>query len=200
MSPATERYTRRVASVKLHRCSWTFLHTDLDACWKVQRALDEQGIPYEIVKHGFGKGARPAVEALSGQKWLPVIEFEDGTRLPRRVRRDGGARARRHSCFDRSATLASARSCRRCASRARRLGALARAHARRLARRLAELAKKGAGVPSVTYAEALDGGALLRLDRRAEARRSTSASGSQRFTPRGRAAAGRRSTATGSTR
>jgi hypothetical protein len=55
-----------VASVKLHRCSWTFLHTDLDACWKVQRALDEQEISYEVVKHGFG------------QKWLPVIEFEDG--------------------------------------------------------------------------------------------------------------------------
>jgi glutathione S-transferase len=64
--------------VKLHRCSWTFLHTDLDACWKVQRALDEQGIAYEVVKHGFGKGARPAVTALSGQRLLPVIEFEDG--------------------------------------------------------------------------------------------------------------------------
>jgi glutathione S-transferase len=67
-----------VASVKLHRCSWTFLHTDLDACWRVQRALDEQGIDYEVVKHGFGKGPRPAVQSLSGQKWLPVIEFEDG--------------------------------------------------------------------------------------------------------------------------
>lgn len=68
-----------MAPVKLHRCSWTFLHTDLDACWKVQRALDEQGIEYEIVKHGYGKGRRPEVVALSGQKWLPVIEFEDGT-------------------------------------------------------------------------------------------------------------------------
>jgi len=67
-----------MASVKLHRCSWTFLHTDLDACWKVQRALNEQGIDYEVVKQGFGKGARSAVHALSGQKWLPVIEFEDG--------------------------------------------------------------------------------------------------------------------------
>ena len=65
--------------VKLHRCSWTFLHTDLDACWRVQRALDEQGIEYEIVKHGFGKGARPGVQELSGQRLLPVIEFEDGS-------------------------------------------------------------------------------------------------------------------------
>ena len=68
-----------MAPVKLHRCSWTFLHTDLDACWKVQRALDEKGIPYEVVKHGYAKGARPEVVALSGQKWLPVVEFEDGS-------------------------------------------------------------------------------------------------------------------------
>ena len=68
-----------MASVKLHRCSWTFLHTDLDACWKVQRALDEQGIQYEIVKHGYGKGARPEVVALTGQRLLPAVEFEDGS-------------------------------------------------------------------------------------------------------------------------
>jgi len=66
-------------AVKLHRCSWTFLHTDLDACWRVQRALDEQGIPYDIVKHGYGKGPRPHVQALTGQRLLPVIEFEDGS-------------------------------------------------------------------------------------------------------------------------
>jgi len=66
-------------AIKLHRCSWTFLHTKLDACWRVQRALDEQGIEYEVVKHGFGKGSRPEVQRLSGQKWLPVIEFEDGS-------------------------------------------------------------------------------------------------------------------------
>jgi glutathione S-transferase len=68
-----------MAKVKLHRCSWTFLHVDLDACWKVQRALDEQGIDYEVVKHGFGKGKRPEVVALSGQKMLPVLELADGT-------------------------------------------------------------------------------------------------------------------------
>jgi len=80
-----------VASVKLHRCSWTFLHTDLDACWKVQRALDEQKISYEVVKHGFGKGERPKLRVLSGQKWLPVIEFEDG----RAYRAESGAMAAR---------------------------------------------------------------------------------------------------------
>jgi glutathione S-transferase len=65
--------------IKLHRCSWTFLHTDLDPCWKVQRALDDQGIAYEVVKHGYGKGKRPEVQALSGQRLLPVIEHADGS-------------------------------------------------------------------------------------------------------------------------
>lgn len=68
-----------MARIKLHRCSWTFVHTDMDACWKVQRALDEQGVEYEVVKHGYGKGKRSEVEALSGQRKLPVIELEDGT-------------------------------------------------------------------------------------------------------------------------
>ena len=68
-----------MADIKLHRCSWTFLHTDRDACWKVQRALDEQGIDYDVVKHGFGKGKRPEVESLSGQSKLPVLELADGT-------------------------------------------------------------------------------------------------------------------------
>jgi len=68
-----------MADIKLHRCSWTFLHTDLDACWKVQRALDEQGIAYDVVKHGYGKGKRPEVVDFSGQKLLPVIELPDGT-------------------------------------------------------------------------------------------------------------------------
>ena len=68
-----------MADIKLHRCSWTFLHTDLDACWKVQRALDEQGIYYDVVKHGYGKGKRPEVVDFSGQKLLPVIELPDGS-------------------------------------------------------------------------------------------------------------------------
>ena len=88
-----------MASVKLHRCSWTFLHTDLDACWKVQRALDEQGIDYEVVKHGFGKGERPRVRALSGQKLLPVIEFEDG-RSYRAESDEMAARVRAGQLFD----------------------------------------------------------------------------------------------------
>ena len=66
--------------VKLHRCSWTFLHTEIDACWKVEKALKEEGIPYEVVTHGYGKSAkgRADVIEMSGQKLLPVLELPGG--------------------------------------------------------------------------------------------------------------------------
>ncbi len=70
-----------MSKVKLHRCSYTFLHTNLDACWKVERELKDKGIDYEVVKHGYGKGKRPDVVAISGQKLLPVLELSDGTVL-----------------------------------------------------------------------------------------------------------------------
>jgi glutathione S-transferase len=44
----------------------------------VQKALDEQGIAYEVVKGPLRPGKRDALEALSGQRKYPVIEFEDG--------------------------------------------------------------------------------------------------------------------------
>jgi glutathione S-transferase len=66
--------------VKLHRCSYTFLHTEVDSCWKVEKALKEEGIPYEVVKHGYLKTdkSRAEVIELSGQKLLPVLELPSG--------------------------------------------------------------------------------------------------------------------------
>jgi glutaredoxin len=65
--------------LKLHRCRFTFVHSDLDHCFKVQKALDEQGIEYEVVKEpSLPRSRRKEVERLSGQRLLPVIEFEDG--------------------------------------------------------------------------------------------------------------------------
>ena len=70
-----------MSKVKLHRCSYTFLHADMDACWRMQKALDEQGVDYEIVKHGWGKSekSRSEVVEMSGQKYVPVLELADGT-------------------------------------------------------------------------------------------------------------------------
>jgi glutathione S-transferase len=82
-----------MAAVKLHRCNYTFLHTKLDPCWVVQQALEEQGIAYEVVKEGWGKGKRPRVEALSGQSKLPVLELPDGE-VYRAESKDMAARVR----------------------------------------------------------------------------------------------------------
>jgi glutathione S-transferase len=66
-------------AVKLHRCPFMFLKIDGHPCWRVQKALDEQGVDYEVVKDPVRRGARADVERISGQKTLPVIEFEDGS-------------------------------------------------------------------------------------------------------------------------
>jgi glutaredoxin len=66
-------------AVKLHRCSTMWLKIDPHPCWKVQKALDEAGIDYEVVKHPLMRGRREQIEQLTGQRKLPVVELEDGT-------------------------------------------------------------------------------------------------------------------------
>lgn len=65
-------------AVKLHRCSLEWVKIGTHPCWKVQKALDEQGVEYEIVKGPLRPGRRDALEQLSGQRKYPVIEFDDG--------------------------------------------------------------------------------------------------------------------------
>jgi glutathione S-transferase len=67
-----------VAPLKLHRCSNTFVKIDAHPCWKVQKALDQQGIDYEIVKGPLRRSKRDDLEELSGQRMYPVIELPDG--------------------------------------------------------------------------------------------------------------------------
>jgi glutathione S-transferase len=66
-------------AVKLHRCSILWLKIGGHPCWRVQKALGEAGVDYEIVKEPLARGRRDQVKRLSGQAKLPVIEFEDGT-------------------------------------------------------------------------------------------------------------------------
>lgn len=66
-------------AVKLHRCGAMFAKLDAHPCWKVQKALDEQGIEYEVVKGPLRPGKRDELERISGQRKYPTIEFEDGT-------------------------------------------------------------------------------------------------------------------------
>ena len=66
-------------AVKLYRCSNLWVKIGGHPCWRVQKALDEQGIDYEIVPGPFRRGKRDHVEELSGQRQYPVIQFEDGS-------------------------------------------------------------------------------------------------------------------------
>jgi glutathione S-transferase len=65
-------------AVKLHRCSLMWVKIGAHPCWKVQKALDEAGVEYEVVKGPNSRGKRNDLEQLSGQRKYPVIEFEDG--------------------------------------------------------------------------------------------------------------------------
>jgi glutathione S-transferase len=64
--------------VKLHRCSATWLKIDAHPCWRVQKALDERGVEYEVVKGPVRAGKRDELERISGQRKYPTIEFEGG--------------------------------------------------------------------------------------------------------------------------
>ena len=66
-------------AVKLHRCSTMWLKIGAHPCWKVQKALDDAGVDYEVVQHPVRRSKRQDFVELSGQAKLPAIELEDGT-------------------------------------------------------------------------------------------------------------------------
>ncbi|HEY7453427.1 MAG TPA: glutaredoxin domain-containing protein [Thermoleophilaceae bacterium] len=66
-------------AIKLHTCPNTWVKLSGHPCAKVMKALDEQGVEYELVKGPLRPGKRDELEGLSGQRKYPVIEFEDGS-------------------------------------------------------------------------------------------------------------------------
>jgi glutaredoxin len=66
-------------AIKLHRCPNVWVKVSGHPCWKVQKALNEEGIEYEVVRGPLRRGKRDELETLSGQRAYPVIEFEDGS-------------------------------------------------------------------------------------------------------------------------
>ena len=68
--------------VKLHHCSLTWFKISPHPCYAVRKALDDQGVPYEIVTHPpFPRGKRTELIEKTGQQMLPVIELADGTAI-----------------------------------------------------------------------------------------------------------------------
>jgi glutaredoxin len=65
-------------AIKLHTCSNNWIRGP-HPCWQARKALQEAGIDYEQVKHPvFPRSRRTKLEAMTGQRTLPVVEFEDG--------------------------------------------------------------------------------------------------------------------------
>ena len=67
--------------LKLHRCSATWVKMSGHPCWRVQKALDDSGVEYELVQEGsaFKGSSRKQTIETTGQKKFPWIEFEDGS-------------------------------------------------------------------------------------------------------------------------
>ena len=86
-------------SVTLHRCGmpWKF-----GPCWRVQKALDDQGIAYEVVTGPLRPRNRTTVIEGTGQPLYPAIRFEDGSwyreesKEMARTISEGGLPAKRH--------------------------------------------------------------------------------------------------------
>ena len=77
-------------ALKLHRCGNLWAKFGGHPCWKVQKALDDAGVEYEIVKEPWpSRKKRTAVIEGTGQSGLPAIELEDGTLVPQGVGRHG---------------------------------------------------------------------------------------------------------------
>jgi glutathione S-transferase-like protein len=90
-------------AIKLHRCPNEWVKLSGHPCWKVQKALDEQGIEYQLMKGPLRRGKRDDLEALSGQRLYPVIEFEDGS-VYREEGKDMAATIAAGKLFEKAAT------------------------------------------------------------------------------------------------
>ncbi|HWN21930.1 MAG TPA: hypothetical protein VNP93_08140 [Gaiellaceae bacterium] len=62
--------------VTLHRCGTPW---KLGPCWRVQKALDDQGIRYEVVAGPWRPKNRAALLEGTGQPLYPAIQFQDGS-------------------------------------------------------------------------------------------------------------------------
>lgn len=69
-------------TIKLHRCNAQWVKVSGHPCWRVEKALIDQGVAYQSV---LGPGMpwqrkeRTRLHELTGAHLYPAIEFEDGT-------------------------------------------------------------------------------------------------------------------------
>jgi Glutathione S-transferase, N-terminal domain len=65
-------------AIALHRCKNLWVKFPGQPCWRVQNALDESGVEYEVDKLPW-PGNRDETIGRTGQKAYPWIEFDDGS-------------------------------------------------------------------------------------------------------------------------
>ncbi len=67
-------------ALTLHRCPHSWIRLSGHPCWRVQQALDEMGVEYEVVLESWPfRSRRTALIEATGQSALPAIELDDGT-------------------------------------------------------------------------------------------------------------------------
>jgi glutathione S-transferase len=64
-------------AITLHRCKNEWVKFGGHPCWRVQKALDEAGIEYELDPLPWRN--RDETEQRTGERKYPWIEFEDGS-------------------------------------------------------------------------------------------------------------------------
>jgi glutathione S-transferase len=65
-------------AIKLHRCKNVWVKIGGHPCWRVQKALDEAGIEYELDLGPVRRSRRTETIEKTGQDKYPWIELEDG--------------------------------------------------------------------------------------------------------------------------
>jgi len=66
-----------VDKVTLHCCNYMWIKPG-HPCARVRTALDEAGVPYEMVHHSKLRSRRDELRARTGKSVVPAIEFADG--------------------------------------------------------------------------------------------------------------------------
>ena len=59
-------------AVKLHRCPNVWVKVSGHPCWKVQKALDDMGVDYEIAKGPLRRAKRDEMVEHTGQAQYPA--------------------------------------------------------------------------------------------------------------------------------
>jgi hypothetical protein len=63
-------------AIRLHRCRFEWLKTG--PCWRVERALEEMSIDYQLAPGPSRPSKRDELIKHTGKRFYPAIEFEDG--------------------------------------------------------------------------------------------------------------------------